>query len=84
MVFSFISEHYPVIGGALILVLVAYNATMYHVSIQNTRKRVDNLPCEFHSQSLAGHAAKIDIMRDILVKMYNRTNKNTKFDQKIA
>jgi len=65
-IFTFIAEQYPTIGGAIILILVAYNATMYHVSIQRTHKKVDkhqrkiaavekivdDLPCDTHRKAI--------------------------------
>jgi hypothetical protein len=51
-VFSFISSHYPVIGLMIIVAVIVYFATMYHVSVQNTRKKVENLPCDKHYRAI--------------------------------
>ena len=51
-IFSFLSSHYPTIGIILVVVFIVYKATMYHVSIQNTQKKVNNLPCESHRKAI--------------------------------
>ena len=53
---NFISEHYPIIGLVLALLVIAVVATfkiaVYHASIQNTKQKVDDLPCDGHAKSL--------------------------------
>ena len=55
-IINFISEYYPVIGLVLALlavaVVVTFKIAMYHASIQNTRKKVDELPCDTHAKIL--------------------------------
>ena len=56
-ILSYIMEYSPTVG-AVVLVLgvfgaIVYKATMYNVAIQNTMKKVDELPCD-------EHRAKID------------------------
>ena len=55
-IINFISEHYPVIGLVLALLVAAIVATfkiaMYHVSVQNTKQKVDDLPCDTHTKIL--------------------------------
>ena len=57
-IFSFFSEHYPTIGlfVAVIVVVsvVVYKATIYHVSIRDIRKKVDELPCDAHEKKING------------------------------
>ena len=61
-IINFISEHYPVIALIFALLGVAvvatFKAAMYHVSIQKTRQKVDELPCDAHSSAI-GNIEKV-------------------------
>jgi hypothetical protein len=59
-IFSFISNHYPVIGLMIIVAVIVYFATMYHVSIQNTHKKVNRLPCDFNMEKILSIDQKCD------------------------
>ena len=50
-VISFLSTHYPTIGICIAVALIVYWATMYHVSLQNMRRKVEELPCDAHNQA---------------------------------
>jgi len=58
-VISFLSSHYPTIGICIAVAFVVYKATIYHVSIQNTRKKVDELPCYTHKKTIEEQDKKI-------------------------
>jgi len=51
-VISFILNNYPTIGMMIIVALVVFWATKYHLSIQNTKKKVDFLPCDTNGKKL--------------------------------
>jgi len=51
-VISFILNNYPTIGMMIIVALVVFWATKYHLSIQNTKKKVDLLPCDSNGKKL--------------------------------
>jgi len=72
-IFTYISEHYPTIGliiaAVAIVGFVVYKATMYHVSIQRTREKVDELPCSVHATLLNSHIEKLDRIGNILDKI---------------
>jgi len=59
-VISFLSNHYPTIGICIAVAFIVYRVTMYHVSLQNTRKKVDELPCNKNYQILQNIVTKLD------------------------
>ena len=83
-IFTFVSEHYPTIGLLIVVAVIMYFVTMYHVSIQNTRKkadstkkRVDELPCVENGKKLDILTHRVDELpcdthKEIL-KSINRT-----------
>jgi len=71
VIFTFISENYPTIGLMIVVAIIVYMATMYHVLIQNTRKKVDKLPCDDHGKILDSYLKKLE---DVSVSIQN-TNK---------
>lgn len=52
-IFTFLSEYSPSIGLIIVVAVAVYYITMYHVSIQNTKKKVDELPCDDHKKELS-------------------------------
>ena len=51
-IFTFIAENYPLIGVVIISGVIGGIAVRYHISIQQTKKKVDALPCIEHGQKL--------------------------------
>jgi hypothetical protein len=51
-ILSFFSEYYPQLGIALIVGFIAWRLSKYHSSIEETKKKVDNLPCEKNGKDL--------------------------------
>jgi hypothetical protein len=51
-IFTYLSENYPTIGLMLVVAVIVYLVTMYHVSIQHARKKVDAMPCDSHTDKL--------------------------------
>ena len=71
-VLSFLSNHYPTIGIVIAIAFIVYKATMYHVSIQNIKKKVAELPCDKHTKKLDELpviSKKVDDMRKILTEI---------------
>ena len=58
--FTFISENSPTVGLIIIVAVAVYFITMYHVSIQNTKKKVDGLPCDDHKDQIASVIRQVD------------------------
>ena len=74
-IFSYISEHSPSIGLIIIVAVAVYYVTMYHVSIQNTRKKVDGLPCDAHLEKIVENGNKIDALDAKVVSIKNTTDR---------
>jgi hypothetical protein len=62
-ILSFFSSHYPTIGIITVVAFIVYKATLYHVSIQSTRKKVEKLPCDHHQRAID------DVEKALLKKM---------------
>ena len=64
--FLLLSEHYPIIAIVLIAIVgicvVVYKITMYHVSIQETRRKVDDLPCDENGKKIDSTARILDAL----------------------
>jgi len=58
--FKFISEQYPTIGVIIVVSVIVFLAAKYHFSIQHTKKKVDELPCDAHGKKLDVLEQKID------------------------
>ena len=69
-VINFISEHYPLIALFLALlgiaVVVTYKVVVYHISIQVTKQKVDDLPCGLHGQLISNVEKDIAVMKNTL------------------
>ena len=73
-IFTFISEHYPTIAIFIVGGIIGGFVVRYHIAIQNTRKKVDKLPCDAHGEQIDltrrifdAHTEKLDDMREVLV-----------------
>ena len=84
-IINFISEHYPTIALFLALltlaVVVTFKAAMYHVSIQNTRQKVDESPCDAHTKKLDAlpcdlHTKALDLHTKTLDKVSEALNES--------
>ena len=51
-ILSFLGSNYPIIGMILLGAYIVYKLSMYHVSIQITKKKVDHLPCDTNSKKI--------------------------------
>ena len=58
-ILNFLSAHYPTIGILLVAGFLLYKGTLYHVSLQNTKKKVDGLPCDTHTQKTSDIELKV-------------------------
>ena len=85
-VISFISDHYPTIGICIAVAIIVYWATMYHVSLQNTRKKVEELPCDAHQKTIEEIPVIRKKVEELPCDAHNRAfiNIEKAFTEKIA
>jgi len=83
--FALLSDHYPIIAIVLItiagLCVAVYKISMYHASIQNTKEKVEMLPCGTHGEKLESQSKQIDRIDykiDLQTKRFD--NLDYKFD----
>ena len=62
-IFTFLSEYSPSIGLIIIICVAMYYVTMYHVSIQNTKKKVEEQPCDNHREQLSNISGSVQDIR---------------------
>ena len=59
---SFLIDKWPVVVAVIITAFIVWKAAMYHVSIQDTRKKVDNLPCDENGKKIDSTARILDAL----------------------
>jgi hypothetical protein len=59
-IFSFISEQYPLIGWIILGIAIVVVIDRFLVSIQNTKKKVKNLPCDENGKKIDATAHLLD------------------------
>jgi len=67
--FKFISEQYPIIGLIIVVAVITFLAAKYHLSIQQTKKKVDELPCDAHEKTLDKLETKVDNLQSDMVEV---------------
>ena len=58
-ILNFLSSNYPMIGIFVVAAFIGGYVHKYHASIQSTKKKVDNLPCDENSKKIEEHELKL-------------------------
>jgi len=89
VIFSFFSEHYPTITLFIVGCVIGGFIVRYHIGIQTTRKKVDELPCDAHgkklddinvsinkhTEKLESHTEKLNNIRTALIEVCDALNR---------
>ena len=85
IIFTFLSEYSPPIALLFVVAVATYFVTKYHISIQDTKKKVDELPCDAHGKKLDSHGRKLDKLDfkiDMVINTLDNAIRDDSFSKK--